>query len=72
MQSIQSENAQTRINKGVVGSVARVQIPLSLLETRINKGFLRIGLNTVFKKVFKIFYFYKYSGKGKSEWCQIF
>lgn len=57
MQSIQSKNAKTRINKGVVGSVARVQIPLSLLETRINKGFLRIGLNTVFKKVFKLFIF---------------
>lgn len=64
--------AQTRINKGFAGSVARVQIPLSLLETRINKGFFEFCLNTVCKIVFKLFLFLKYSGKGKSEWCQIF
>ena len=76
MQGVQTKNPRNRINKGKIGCVRGVQIPLSLLKNRINKGFLRFGLHTVFKNVCKpIFLPFgnpNKQRKGAFEWCRIF
>ena len=79
MQGVQTKNPRNRINKGKIGCVRGVQIPLSLLKNRINKGFRGWFVCKVFKKVCKPIFFIlanlhkqRILEKGKSEWCQIF